>query len=522
MRQNLILVLFLSFAGVATVVSATSPFSMSLTTNTLYQNTNTTPLSIYSMTHSAPLTGYLGTAPSANLLYAFPITLTNAQSPSTPSPFQQMVNLSESNPTYGSYIAYSGSTADFEYEYANATVIPAWIESNSSGKIITWLKLTPSIAGSGGTLKIYLVFASKSTNLLSSSGTTGIGEAPQLSPTYAEYDDGATVFPLLYQNFAGSITPSGWTAYGSPVFNNGVTVTFTSGTTQWVLTSASYAPSSNILDVYGNQNDGGTNCALGNCGFGFIDYPNDANPLGFISAGTGYNIEDMAYATTGTQTIAANGQNHIFSMSYTASGDGTFSYDYGAQQSLTGGGITGSVPISAAFEWRNAGAGTVFTQWIRLRAAPPANVMPSTSFGSEQSPPVAQLTMQEVIDETGGSVTISSIVYSLAGYNMSGYMHVQPQEYYKFNFTSANFVGQYQPTQASQLYSAGNGLSLNGNVFSVNAVAPLVANAEGISLAYTGNIFVTSQGQLDAIAGSSSSSINTIYLIQGIPFIRGD
>ena len=130
--------------------------------------------------------------------------------------------------------------------------------------------------------------------------------------------------------------------------------------------------------------------------------------------------------------------------------------------------------------------------------------------------------MLEVAYEDGGSVTVSSIVYSLAGYNMSSYMLVQPDEYYKFNFTSANFIGQYQPAQASQLYSAGNGLSLNGNVFSVNAVAPLVTSTEGISLAYTGNIFVTSQGQLDAIAGSSSSSINTIYLIQGIPFIRGD
>ena len=57
--------------------------------------------------------------------------------------------------------------------------------------------------------------------------------------------------------------------------------------------------------------------------------------------------------------------------------------------------------------------------------------------------------MLEVTYEDGGSVTVSTIVYSLAGYNMSSYMLVQPGEYYKFNFTSANFIGQYSPSSSS-------------------------------------------------------------------------
>ena len=64
--------------------------------------------------------------------------------------------------------------------------------------------------------------------------------------------------------------------------------------------------------------------------------------------------------------------------------------------------------------------------------------------------------MLEVTYEDGGSVTISSIVYSLAGYNMSSYMLVQPNEYYKFNFTSANFIGQYQPSSNSNVISGGS------------------------------------------------------------------
>ena len=116
------------------------------------------------------------TLPSG-IQYYVPINITNSQSTATPAPFQQMVNLSESNATYGTHVAYSGSTANFEYFYTNGTIVPAWIESNSSGKLITWVK-TISIPASSH-IQIYLGFASKTTNLLSSSGTSGIGEAEE-------------------------------------------------------------------------------------------------------------------------------------------------------------------------------------------------------------------------------------------------------------------------------------------------------------------------------------------------------
>ena len=81
------------------------------------------------------------TTPSAipsGIQYYVPLNLTNSQTTATSAPFQQMVNITESNTIYGSYIAYSGSTANFEYFYSNGTIIPAWIESNSSGKLTTW------------------------------------------------------------------------------------------------------------------------------------------------------------------------------------------------------------------------------------------------------------------------------------------------------------------------------------------------------------------------------------------------
>ena len=51
--------------------------------------------------------------------------------------------------------------------------------------------------------------------------------------------------------------------------------------------------------------------------------------------------------------------------------------------------------------------------------------------------------LTKIIQLNGGSVTINSIVYSLTGYNMSAYMLVEPNEYYKFNYTNATFIGEY-------------------------------------------------------------------------------
>ena len=110
-----------------------------------------------------------------------------------------MIQLNESN--YRGYIIYNGSFANFEFVYGNGTVIPAWIESNNSGKLTIWLKISSISASSS--LSIYLDIFPLNNNLLNASGKNGIGEAPQLSPTYAEYDNGANVFDF-YDNFAGT------------------------------------------------------------------------------------------------------------------------------------------------------------------------------------------------------------------------------------------------------------------------------------------------------------------------------
>jgi len=51
------------------------------------------------------------------------------------------------------------------------------------------------------------------------------GEAPQLSSTYGIHDNGATVFPLLYDNFSGTTLDAKWKTVGSGVsVNNGIKI----------------------------------------------------------------------------------------------------------------------------------------------------------------------------------------------------------------------------------------------------------------------------------------------------------
>jgi len=89
--------------------------------------------------------------------------------------------------------AINSNFSNIYFAYANGTLTPAWIQSiNSTGALI-WVRVASGIND------IFLWIFPHYYNLLSMSGY--IGEAPQLSPVYGEYDNGARVFNF-YDNFA--------------------------------------------------------------------------------------------------------------------------------------------------------------------------------------------------------------------------------------------------------------------------------------------------------------------------------
>src|SRR3989454_11957575 len=132
-----------------------------------------------------------------------PITFTNNQGSATPATFQQKVTWNPS--TYQAYEASDLGNVRFCADSPCTTQLYAWLESCTPSCTPTatsasaWVKLTSSIAGGGGTLTIYIVFQSLSTTF---DGNLW-GEAPNLSGTYGQYDNGANVF-TFYDSFIGT------------------------------------------------------------------------------------------------------------------------------------------------------------------------------------------------------------------------------------------------------------------------------------------------------------------------------
>ena len=135
--------------------------------------------------------------------------LLNNQNKSTPVPFDLEIKVDSS--ALSSYESHGLSNV--EWFTSNGTIIPSWIQCNPSSTstcTVYWLKLNFSIPADSNT-SIGMGFASLSTNLMTANHQYE-GEAPQLSPNYGEYDNGATIFPF-YCNFSGLPFQNNWITF---------------------------------------------------------------------------------------------------------------------------------------------------------------------------------------------------------------------------------------------------------------------------------------------------------------------
>ena len=99
-----------------------------------------------------------------------------------PIAFPQVLNVS--NKYYGGLADSNFSNVEFFYQ--NDTIIHSWLENYSYAKSALWWAKLEGIPPDSN-LTIYMGFASNTTNLLNNDT---VGEAPQLSATYGEHDDG--------------------------------------------------------------------------------------------------------------------------------------------------------------------------------------------------------------------------------------------------------------------------------------------------------------------------------------------
>ena len=225
------------------------------------------------------------------------------------------------------------------------------------------------------------------------------GEAPQLSATYAEYDDGANVFNF-YDNFAGTTLSSKWTSDSSGTtvtysVNNGITFSAaTTGTTAeyYILHSTSSFPENSIVESYQpsipaaisgirSYTPGFSTSTTETGIFDNSNSPNIAFSAGMNGhitwmVGQGDSSAEWYYGTSMT-----NPPTGILGIYYT----GSTNYWYEGYTQFTSSSTdtpTGSVYASLGLWAQSSATFSIATSWIRVRAYPPNDVMPSVSFGS--------------------------------------------------------------------------------------------------------------------------------------------
>jgi hypothetical protein len=291
--------------------------------------------------------------------------------------FQQLVNWNPSS--YSSYL--NTDCQNHNWQDGAGNLLYSWFETpsatSSSTSVYEWVVLP-----NGTTTTIYLVFTGTSTSGYS---TTHTGVQPSYSGTYAQYDNGTSVF-TKYWNFAGTSLPSDLSVLGSPTYtvDNGLTMNGGSGWTGIYYDGSSYFSTSNytnILDMYLEVATGYPNNGRAYQGFSDISSENYQMCYVAISNTATWKNHDSS-GTTAIDISPAPTFNAYHVATFAAqSGQMNYSMDYNTFQSS-----------SADYDAFNnayyivtmvyAASVTLYTQWQRIRIMPTSNSMPTTTFGS--------------------------------------------------------------------------------------------------------------------------------------------
>jgi hypothetical protein len=334
-------------------------------------------------TRSYPPNGVMPTViiPDAPLgiVYSVPVVLNNTQSVATPAPFQQMIGVDSA--AYSNY--ESLNLQNVEFFYADGTLIPSWLESGNSSSSTNstyWLNIANGIPAQSS-ITLYMGFAPLTTNLFNNQTT---GEAPQLSPAYGEYDDGANVF-TSYWNFAGTTLPSDWSSLvgigANLTVDNGVIYQspgYASGRSG-IETVGSYNPENQTVDMLVQSDYTSTDLGAYGCGF---ENSFASTASGDYAVWTGQWSYEALSPTTPLNT------NWNVLSSWTSATEGFAALNYTAASFGSTSGFSAST--SSKLTWGGTGADlqTTRLQWARVRADPPNGVMPTYGVSPMPSLPL--------------------------------------------------------------------------------------------------------------------------------------
>ena len=316
-------------------------------------------------------------------------TIKNGQNIDTPVNFQQLLKFS---PPPGANTDWSNVAFTL-----NGNELHSWVESQGSPSSI-WVLLPDGIAaGKSITINIWVGKSSVSWDSYR-------GEAPQLSGTYGEYDNGADVFSN-YWNFAGTALPSGWTGSGYSV-NNGINANASGDYATYAFASAQTAPF--VCDFYGYNDGTGSYQEIG------MDNPPTRNAqIMFQESGSGPVFATSNGVNTQEVSVPSVSAFDIYTMEYASTSLAVGKINYGTAYQATSY-IPTSIPALGMY---NHDGHTLFIQWIRTRAYPPAGTMPSVSLSYP--------TVVSGTTDSNGNITMNlyNVKYSLT---FSGGSLLQP------------------------------------------------------------------------------------------------
>jgi len=362
---------------------------------------------------------------------ALPVTLTNSVASATPASFQQMVTWDPA--TYSTYEATNLGNVRFCATSSCATPLYSWLEScsgtcstggSTSTTATAWVNLGSLTVPASGTLTVYMVFEATSTNF------DGVywGEAPQLSPTYAQYDNGANVFAAY---FDGNTPTSDFTVYTGLTLAQAASVAGPGATTINAIaltgTTGAHVPFFSFNTALSNTGlileSSYTLAADTADGTGISGLVNSATATSItngVGVGEGFGGDYFFQAswaasaptepTNGAGAAPAAGTWLFSSLTYTGAGETSFYAQitpalYGTPGQTAGTGYSGTDtltnPLTAAtnlYMGSIGGSAAVDIEYnfMRARAYPPSNTMPTASFGTPSSTSGANVYVRNV------------------------------------------------------------------------------------------------------------------------------
>ncbi len=377
------------------------------------------------------------TFPQTTTISYVVISITNTQSLATPSPFQQQVTINPS--LYTTLEAADLGNIRFYMSFSNSAFsgpVDSWLESVSSTPANTatsatfWLNVASGIPASSK-ISVYLVFLSTGTEF---DGVIA-GEAPQLSTTFGQYDNGQNVFSVYggaaWTGF--SVEGGGtWTTANGYLQQTASSGGGSQGGSSYVYAGATYSSTgSYVIESMLNYPSlsSGSNPRVGliaastptstdivgyrfifqqsNNGAGALSFLNDekawvANNVYQTSTSTNYVVSVSDNAGTWSGTLYKG--NSVTSPSVTTLASTTYTSNNNQGNNF------GYVGISAAvYTGSTTEANPVNVYWFRMRALPPNGAMPTVSASSIQQ--VSQAGTNLYVRNVGQTLALISTVY---------------------------------------------------------------------------------------------------------------